>query len=217
MGRTSTNDYLNALRIARRQGLFGGVHFKNPGLLLPYARTAADLTSTDEATTDSGSGTVAYFTNLTGRGVIDTTNWTADTYKTILSVSGGGLMAGYVGCTAGAAETHTLELTVDGVLREVAVLLASGERAAWLVGAQAGDVSVTTLLWGRPLGDLNAAKTILATTTTNVTLPSWPTLTMLGTPCLRFEQSLLVRAKHSASITNSTATAYSGVMYRKEL
>ena len=193
----------------------GGVHFKDPWQFLPVVRLAADLSNEANDSTPEASSTTGFFTNMAARGLQDTTNWTANTYKTLLTVaSGKGLVGALVGPTAGSASTTTFEITVDGVLTEIAIAVASGERAALIVGGGLINLFADTQRWAQQNGALDAGKTTLQTFTEDMVIPSWTIVTLLGTPLLIFKQSLLIRAKHSADITNSTATAYSGVMYR---
>jgi len=195
----------------------GGIHFKEPWELLPHTRGAANIFDWDKATSGVTSATVAFFTELALRGATDTTNWAANTYKTIVNLSGKGLCAGYIGCTAGGAETHTIEITVDGRLFELPIVNASGERAMLMASPVRSDFFTTAAANGYSTGDLNAAKTVIGTSAGSFVVPTWAAITGLGTPCLKFNTSLLIRAKHSAIITNSTATAYSGVIYRMGL
>ena len=193
-----------------------GPHFDDPKLFLPQAVAVGSISTQDAASSNADASTTAFFTEMATRWAQDTTNWTANTYKTILSVSGAsGLVAGLVGCTAGGAETTTFEITRDGVLSELTVTVASGERA--ILSSGTGLVThftnAATSNWVASLGALNAGKTTIGTRAGQF-VPPWSWLQLIGTPCLRFRSSLLVRAKHSASITNSTATAYSAVMYR---
>lgn len=203
-----------------------GIHFRDPWLFAPYHAAATSIQVIDSGNTFRTSATTAYFTEMARRGLQDTTNWTANTYKTILSVSSGtGLVAGYIGCTAGGAETHTVEITVDGVLKELIISgMASGERAMLLAaGAPMVDFftttsGVSTYGWASPSTEaLDSNKQIfgaVGTVANDVSFPTWSTLQFQAVPLLRFNRSLLIRAKHSANITNSTATAYSAVMYR---
>lgn len=195
-----------------------GIHFKEPWLLQPYRSAATSLRVTDAAAANQTSATTAFFTEMARRGLQDQTNWTADTYKTILSVSSGkGVVAAYVGCTAGGSETHTVEFTVDGVLTEIAVSgLASGERALLSAsGIGTGSFFISSADYQLSYSEtLDSNKQIFGALVNTTNIPPWYTFTLLGVPLLRFNQSLLIRAKHSASITNSTATAYSAVMYR---
>lgn len=197
----------------------GGIHFSDPWELWPARITASLLFVYDSAGTARNSTTTNFFTEMARRGVQEQTNWTADTYKTIANISGKGLFAGYVGCTAGGVETHTLEVTVDGgTAVELAFdTMASGERA--FLGVATMD-SLYTLAdnFYLPGGEaLDANKDTFDHTGSNRLIAPWSVLTLQGTPLLKFETSLLIRAKHSANITNSTATAYSAVMYRKGL
>lgn len=192
----------------------GGFHFKEPWLFMPAAHAVADLQIDNAAGSAPASSTTAFFTEMALRGFQDTTNWTADTYKTLLNVSSGkGLLAALVGPTAGGASTTTFEITADGVLTEIAIVVASGERANLNSGLATSSVFTSAGVWNTP--GVEALKADKATFVGKAgTLPLWSWLKMSGTPLLRFNQSLLIRAKHSASITNSTATAYSGGMYR---
>lgn len=195
----------------------GGIHFSDPWQLLPRVSTVADLFTEDDGGFDHAASSTDFFTDMASRGLQDQTNWTADTYKTLLTVSSGkGLVAAIVGPTAGGAETTTFEFTVDGVLTEVPILCASGERAFMAALCMASNTFTTASRFAIQGGSLNAGKTTLGTpgTLVDTLLAGWPLVTALGTPCLKFNTSLLIRAKHSANITNSTATAYSGVMYR---
>lgn len=204
-------------------GSTGGVHFKEPWLFQPITAAAGSLEVFDSGAVTRDSTTTAFFTEMARRGLQDTTNWTSNTYKTLLSVSSGkGLVAALVGCTAGGVETTTFEITVDGVLTEIAVGgLASGERAVLsAAGLQAGTYYLGTVAsadeWPFPGGEaLDADKaTFGATYGVTAYIAPWRAHMFNAMPCLRFNTSLLIRAKHSANITNATATAYSAVMYR---
>lgn len=195
----------------------GGIHFKDPWEFKPFVQPAANLQIWDSGGTQQDSTATAFFTEMARRGLQDTTNWTADTYKTILSVpSGKGLVAAYIGCTAGGAETHTVEFTIDGVLTEITIgTLASGERGI-LIGGYADGAQYTTV------SDINksASEALEADKATFTAMSNVQSVSAIAPwrstywPCLKFKTSLLIRAKHSANITNSTATAYSAVMYR---
>lgn len=191
-----------------------GSNFKDAKLFQPYSITSTGLLIHDAAASATNAGAVAFFTELANRGVIDSTNWTGGTYKTILSVSSGsGVVYAMVACTAGGAETTTFEVTVDGALQEVTVTNASGERALLVFGLGYTAATYTTAAyWSASLGTLNANKDTY--TSAGGVLPHPAFLGMNGTPGLQYNKSILIRMKHSVDITNSTATAYSGVMYR---
>ncbi len=192
-----------------------GVHTKNPWELMPYVCVATDLTSYDATDTSNTSATTAFFTEMARRGLQNQTDWSANTYKTLLSVSSGnGFVAAVIGCTAGGTETTTFEFTVDGVLSTVSVgPLASGSRGAIL--AHAGIITdfTTANKWYQGAQEaLNGDVATFGAITSTSSMAHWRE--MVNFPLLRFDNSLLIRAKHSASITNSTATSYSAVMYR---
>lgn len=199
-------------------GSGGGIHFKDPWEFRPYFVPAGFIGVYNSGGTTSDDQTAAMFTEMARRGLQDTTNWTAGDYKTLLNVSSGkGFVACVIGPVAGGASTTTFEFTIDGVLTEIAVgPLASGERAALLTDYYDGQ-DYTTAANAFKVGaeTLESDKATFASPSqlTSVALiPGWRWTR--GTPLLKFKQSLLIRAKHSASITNSTATAYSAVMYR---
>lgn len=202
--------------------LFGssaGIHFKEPWQFMPYCATASALQTYTTADANNASNTTAFFTEMARRGLQDTTDWTANTYKTLLNVSSGkGLVACLVGPTAGGAATTTFRITVDGVQDEIAVTgLASGERAVLIKGGVNLNSAFTTAGGFQFSGNeaLDADKaTFGAIQGSPAFITPWRMIDALGTPCLIFTASLLIEAKHSASITNSTATAYSAVMYR---
>jgi hypothetical protein len=154
---------------------------------------------------------VAFFTEMARRGIQEQTNWTADTYKTIVNInsSKGGWVFAYIGCTAGGAETHTTRWTIDGKTAQTVTVagLASGERAVLLSGA-----STTSTAPGNEA--LDADKATFGAIGANNSIATWAGISNLSIPLLRFEQTLLLEAKHSVSITNSTATAYSALQYR---
>ena len=172
-----------------------------------------------ETVTNRDSTTVAFFTQWDkSHGTSEQTNWTADTYKTIYSdTSGAGVFAGFLGPTAGGAETTTLELTVDGRLTEIAAVCASGDRA-WFgryIPVGGDEFTTASALAITQAEQINASKTqftALPGGAANLFL-SWRSVLLLGIPLIQYSQSLLVRAKHSANITNSTATAFSGVQH----
>ena len=197
----------------------GGIHFSEPWKLSPYAASVANVLVINASGSGEASSATAFFATMALRGLQDQTDWTADTYKTLLSVTGKGLVANIVGPTAGSTSITTFELTVDGTLTEIAVDVASGQRAVLTAGMGNYSTFTTATAAQNPGSEaLSAGKDQFseAPGTTNA-LFSWWYYTQNGTPLLQFNESLLIRAKHSASITNSTATAYSAVMYRKGL
>lgn len=193
-----------------------GAHFKDPWLMLPMTNAASNVPMYDTTNTVRNSDTVAFFTGLAGFGATDTTNWSSNTYKTIYSHTGRGLVHACVGPTAGGAATTTFEMTVDGVLSEITVTNANTERAFLLTGAVM-LADFTTVNTAQGIGSSgNALDAGLSTIQAGVIyIPPMRWAHNFGIPLLRYDVSMLIRMKHSAAITNSTATAYSGVMVRK--
>ena len=193
----------------------GGIHFKDPWEFMPYTAAVADLLMYDSGSASRAASTTNFFTELARRGLQNQTDWVADTYKTLLNVaSGKGLVAAIIGPTMGGAETTTFRITVDGVADEIAITGASGKRAC-LLTKNNSNVDFTTANTF-VLTDAEALAADKATFANMYAaggfIPGWRQMSAF--PMLRFKQSLLIEAKNSADITNSTATAYSGVMYR---
>jgi hypothetical protein len=207
---------LAALSIARSRGYFGGPHHKDPWLMEPRTVASASLKSYNSASTLTTGDTTAFFTGLTSYGIQDNTDWTSDTYKTLYSHTGRGLIFGIVACTAGGAETTTFEITIDGKLHTVTVTNANGERAALLAGGagfNGGTEFTTATIWQQQGTALDAGLTTQQTGNAVILPVKW--LVNAGVPALRYDSSCLIRAKHSASISNSVATSYSAVIARK--
>lgn len=206
--------------IANKFRLRGGFHFTDPRQFMPYCSAASALFVKGSAGASQASTTTNFFTEMARRGVQDTTDWTSDTYKTLVTVaSGSGLVHAIVGPTAGGASTTTFRITVDGgTARTVTVTgLASGERAALLtMNYEQADFTTAAQLSDPKTEALDADKaTFGALDSDGVYILPWRWANTYR--MLEFQTSLLVEAKHSASITNSTATAYSAVMYRNYL
>ncbi len=198
-----------------------GIHFSDPRQLVPITAPSASISMYDKNIVNNAASTTAFFNSgIASYGVIDITNWTSNTYKTIYSHTGAGLIHGMIACTAGGAETTTFEITIDGVLTEMTVTNANGDRAAlWATGPSTPtEFSSASIAFQNATDQtaLDASLTAFASTGSVELIPmNWAY--KFGLPLLQYKISALVRMKHSASITNSTATAYSGVMVRKWL
>jgi len=195
-----------------------GIHFKEPWQFQAYTATATSMEIEDNGGVNQDSSTTAFWTVIAERGLQDTTNWTSDTYKTLLSVaSGKGLVGAILGPTAGGSSTTTFEITVDGILYTYAIPgLSSGKRAVMAAGGLIVSSPVTGDTPGNNISAvLDSGKQYFTEAPNTAALVlTHQHMAAFGVPQLMFEKSLLIRAKHSASITNSTATAYSGVVYR---
>lgn len=196
---------------------YPGIHFKDPWLLEPNTVVTSTLKFFNTAGTATVANTTAFFTGFAQFGIQDNTDWTSNTYKTIYSHTGAGVIYGMVACAAGGAETTTFEITIDGVLSTITVTNANTERAvlsAGGLGLNAGTEFTTATLWETANGALDSG-TLSTFQTSQDCIPSLKWYANAGVGGLRYNISALVRMKHSASITNSTATAYSGVLVRK--
>lgn len=194
-----------------------GIHFTDPRQLQPFA-AVTPASFGDGASHDAT--TAAFFTSIANRGLQDQTDWTADTYKTIanLTFTNGGLIAMYIGPTCGGVETHTTRWTIDGGTPITVTLTpcASGKRP--VLSAMFAPTSVTTGLYTIGNEVVNSDKaTFVDVPAATYFAPIWSGLNLNSIPCLYVRSSLLLEAKNSASITNSTATAYSGLVYKKFL
>ena len=194
-----------------------GIHFKDPWEFRPYTGISTEINIYDSAGTARTGATTAFFTEMARRGLQEQTNWTQDVYKTLLNVtSGKGLVAAIIGPTAGGASNTTFRFTIDGraPVSITVSALASGERAMLLTAFYQGVAYTTANAAMQPTNEaLDADKATFGALEGNVDLiPPW--LWTQGIPLLKFERSILIEAAHSASITNSTATAYSAIMYR---
>ena len=197
-----------------------GPNYKDPTQMTPMSYASASVgIGAVSAGSISTMETVQAFTNLSSYGAIVTSNWTANTYKTIYSHTGKGFVYGMVACTAGGAETTTFEITIDGKLYELTVTNANGERAhLWCAGPMAeADFTTSAQIMKSQDGGLDVATGTTLQTTSSTRLLSMRSYQVLGVPVLEYDVSCLIRMKHSVDITNSTATAYSGVMARKRI
>lgn len=198
-----------------------GIHFSNPNEFAPYVLGAGNLSVTDSAGTARTSATTNFFTEMARRGFQDTTDWTGTVEKTLLTVSGPGLMFAFAGPTAGGAETHTVKFVVDGITYTVTPMgVGSGERVFLLAGYGHPSTYTTSNIWNNPEAEaLDTDKATFADiprATEQPSIPTWGSATR-GIPMLKWERTLVLSMTVSAPITNSTATAYSGAMYRARL
>lgn len=196
-------------------------NFSDPRYMLPITYLAADARTINSSLTAVTLDTTAGFTGLAQFGLQDNTDWTANTYKTIYSHTGMGFLLALIGPTAGAAATTTFELTIDGVLREITVTNAGiGERAILLSSPpirNGADFTTASSLSG-PLGIYDAGLTTIQASSGRVLdIVTQRSAAVLSAPLLEYRISCLIRMKHSASITNSVATAYSAIIVRKAI
>src|SRR6185503_12810915 len=100
-----------------------GVHFSDPRQFHRQMVAASVIACAEAASsTTDAANTAQFFTNFALNGVADNTNWTATTYKTLLSVTGAGFVNAIIGPTGLAGTpTTTFRITVDGVVYTVAL------------------------------------------------------------------------------------------------
>lgn len=194
-----------------------GINFSNPKQFIVSNKPAAQVRIIDTSTTATTSGSAGFWTSVGNDGVAVDSNFTAATYKQILSITGDGEVGFVIGPTAGGSETTTFEITVDGTLKEIAVSVSSGERAILAASFIQNDTYTTSSAFAGRIGDLNAAKTQYGTAVGR-DIVSTGALASRGIPRLQFDTSLLVRIKHSANVTGTGSNErQSGVGYREYL
>jgi len=194
----------------------GGVFITDATLLPRYSVGSSSLLRV-AGTTNVAATTVAFYTGGVASidripsSVQDDTNWTADTYKTITTVTGAGYFSGFVGPTAASAgDITTLEVTVDGgTAQEVAMPAQNnGDRVF------AGSATGLAFFWGgTQIQPMDLAGTSSDGFIANVggatnayVCPLAPhDVWALGGYLVNFTSSLLVRAKHSQNLTTTTA------------
>lgn len=187
-----------------------GPHFTDPWDFLKASHYPINLHAYDSGLTSTDS-TAGLTGMVSDGGVLIDSNWTANTYKTLLSVTGRGLVSTIIGPTALAGTpTTTFEITVDGFLTEVPITLPAITRRA-VLGNTIIDQTAGTLfngtkqyLMAAPATDANIAVQQLNNGSMGHAIPSWWFINMFGTSCLVFRKSLLIRAKTTEN--NSTTT-----------
>jgi hypothetical protein len=205
--------------IANKFGLGGGggVNFTDPREFLRAISTSSTTTMINASSASAGTAaTAGFWTQLALQGVADNTNWTANTYKTILSISSG---MGYVSHLFGPAglagtPTTTFEITVDGVLTEIPVVALSTAQRAILGPLLQGTAYTTANHINTGSTAINAGKDTYSVTSTGVQVLGPMALRFMGVPCLKFSQSLLIRMKSSEdNSTTANQERQSGVQY----
>ncbi len=198
-----------------------GPHFKDLWVMNPITFPSNSVFIYNTADVAVSADTTAGFTGFAQYGLQDNTNWSANTYKTLYSHTGKGLVLAIVGPTAGGAETSTLRVTIDGgAAQPSTVTNANAERAVWMCGNNQPTQQYTTAQAGNQYNPALDAATLSTFQITggapgSITIPGWRHAAIFGMSLLRYDISCLIEMKHSASITNSVATAYSAVLVRK--
>lgn len=186
----------------------GGSHTSNPKQMSRVQCAAASMVLRQQATETAGNTTS--FCSLMP-GFLDT-DWVADTYKPIVSISSGsGFVSAMVGPTCPSAATITFRVEVDGVTTDYAIAsVASGSRA--LLGrarnrsASATDPrdvfsDMTAGLASIPTGTITAG--VASSNGVMVLTPFQCFATGIG--MLRYERSFSLQMKSSVAITATAA------------
>lgn len=183
-----------------------GPNFTDPREFYRSIIDPANANSIDTGGTVNIASVAGFFTEQSVRGISDNTNWTAATYKTLLSIpSGKGLVSNIIGPTGLAGTpTTTFEITVDGVVTVIAVTATAITQRAILgaTGLGAGNLYITTKVPFSGAQALDAGKAVPLLGTT--AMWPWQSIRSFGIPCLIYQNSLLIRAQSSES--NSTTT-----------
>lgn len=191
-----------------------GPHFKDPRLMPRWYAKYPWLDGGNAYQSDT------FWTKLGQQGVTENTDWTAGSWKTLLSVSGNaGQVAMLIGpSVAAVTDTTTWEITVDGVETTLSMpgdaSMVSAARA-FLGHGHNGLLYTSNDVFSSPGTAFTGNTVWYDTGGTNMDVFSFPYLLALGTPLLVFEHSLLVRCQLSASQTATTnRERRAGVMYR---
>jgi hypothetical protein len=180
----------------------GGVHTSDPKQLTRVTGNSFNLrigTSVDISSSST------FYTKAT---TALNTDFVADTYKTLVSVtSGAGFVSGILGpAQSAASETTTFRITVDGTATTLAVTLpaSTGHRACLgrfrYYSASATDPRDLT----SDIGSAGASVVAVGTTPIMALTPAQSQA--LGVGMLRYARSLTIEVKHSAGVT-ATASA----------
>lgn len=187
-----------------------------------YLKTGLSATSTCSA-----ANATTFFNAMALRGA-QASVAVADTYVTLASLTGSGLLFNVVCATnTGAGYTPTLRITVDGV---VYIITSSGTINATyrvVIGAllpTLPNISTAATLGtdiilpngGADSGFVSSSVGGLITNLSNCGITSPENIMAYNMPMLRFEQSLLVEMKTSL-LASSTGDRLGGVSYRLEV
>lgn len=198
----------------------GGPHTSNPKQLTRIAVPAANIVVRQQ-TTETAANVAGFFTACTAQ--LDT-DWVADTYKTLLSISSGsGFVSAIIGPGAPSSSfmTTTFRIEVDGVTVDIPVGFSVNTNTRPCLG-RFRHKSASATDPRDILSDLNtAAANVPATLQIGSTL-----LAMALTPfqcissgigMLRYERSLSVQIKTSSAQTTTTnVDRRCGIFYTAE-
>jgi len=192
-----------------------GPYFTDPLLMHKFQGSNGGLSLKGLATMRLVSAAEFWTAGIAVSGVDDDTGFTADTYKSVLSVTLSANQYGIVSHIIGPAglagtPTTTMEITVDGgtAIERTLTATTTGKRMVLgpeITGGAATGATFTTAGDYLDRADsINAAKDFQVLNSNYTYIPDWGFIRMFGTPCLLFSRSILIRIKSTE--TNNTAT-----------
>lgn len=195
-----------------------GINFYDPRRLMRMQVSQAALFDISNAGVRVQNTTATFWINLALAGVNVDTNFTASTYKTLLSASPDqGRIASIVGPIAlGAGETTTALVTSEFGAYEISVALTSGYRMV-LGNISNGAAVFSTSVLVAPLAITSAKNIVTVDNTAYLNLGWENSLSDIATPCLQYNTFISVQIKHSANVTSTTNNErQSGVVYMSQ-
>ena len=174
--------------------------------------------STGSTPVQANQSQVSFWSAMTTNGAVDTgLSRTADTYRTQVDITGEGHMGTIIFPYSVIANvTSTARITVDGVQYVCVSEPVPAQDTSVL-----GFIDIRTVSTTAPLGGSNSASTQGITvgdftdyTSGSLVIPPISQQIALGTPVLRFKESLKVELKQSVTSYASAYNGYSTVQYR---
>lgn len=184
----------------------------NAATLWRIVQTAGPTYNAYETTDTTFYTAATYSADRTNAGsVYNVTAMSTDTYKTVTTITGAGILYGVMGPHMSAANIMTARITIDG--KEFTVTLQDNQSGRCYLGYTVpkefagGGVSTAGRAWS--VGAADAASPDGKTTQYRSQPRSMldvPIMQMMGTPGVLFNTSLLVEVKTSAGTYTDSAT-----------
>jgi hypothetical protein len=199
----------------------GGAHTNNPRQLSRVANSSSS-TVMRQQNTEVLSNVAQFFTNLTAQ--LDT-DWVADTFKTVVSISSGsGFVSAMVGPVPPSTSAITFRVEVDGVTTDIAFPSVSGTTHRPILGRvrnrSASATDPRDLFSDIHNGTTNVGsgvQTVTASGGQGVMVLTPVQCHLSGAGMLRFERSFSLQMK--GAVANTVTTAFErrcGVLYTLE-
>lgn len=200
----------------------GGPHTSNPKQLTRIQALTAIMGWQPYGATMLASDTTNFWTAMTAS---VNTAWTADTYKTLVTVaSGSGFVSCIVGPFSALSTVTTFRIEVDGVFTDIAVTRSASAGGRVAVGRFRPFDSPTNTNVYSPFGDGTPSGSVVASSPLQ-----WGSVTGSGALCLtplqchaygvgmlRYETSMSIQAKNSTALSVNSHDAKIGVFYTVE-